>query len=158
MTHVTQFCDSCEYFKLKHVIDNRNIEIVDYEYIKWKIGPIKFKSSDSLSKKYCFYLKLMFLTAGKLLAFKLAFSRLSLWDLNWTRLFTSFGFDIITKISSMDCHDNCVLFGHTYLFPALTIYFKHILFINICNPCNVSTDCTLLFFTFNIHCNYFTNR
>ena len=73
----------------------------------------------------------MFLTPGLLLAFKLAFSMLSLWNVNWARLFTSFGSDIITKISSMGCHDNSILFGHRYLFPALTIYFKHTSFLSI---------------------------
>ena len=30
---MTQVCDSRDGFKLKHVIDHRNIGIVDYEYI-----------------------------------------------------------------------------------------------------------------------------
>ena len=79
MTQLTQFCDSRDGFKLKYAIENRNIGIVDYEYINEKKCLIKFKSFDSLSKKkYCLYLKLMFLTPGKLLAFKLAFSGPSL--------------------------------------------------------------------------------
>ena len=44
---MTQFCDSHDGFKLKHVIGNRNIEIVDYV----QLSSIKFKSFDSLSKK-----------------------------------------------------------------------------------------------------------
>ena len=32
VNHVTQLCDSHDRFKLNHVIDDRNIEIVDYEY------------------------------------------------------------------------------------------------------------------------------
>ena len=36
VTHVTQFCDSRDGFKLKCIIDNRNIEKVDYEYINEK--------------------------------------------------------------------------------------------------------------------------
>ena len=51
----------------------------------------------------------MLLTPGKLLPFKLAFSRLSLSDGNWARLFTSFGSDIITKI---------------FLWAAMTILFS----------------------------------
>ena len=33
---MTQFCDSRDGFKLKHVIDDTNIEIADYEYINEK--------------------------------------------------------------------------------------------------------------------------
>ena len=73
----------------------------------------------------------MFLTPGKLLAFKLAFSRLSLLNGNLARLFTSFGSDIITKMFPMGCHGNTVLFGYTYLFPPLTMYFKHTSFLSV---------------------------
>ena len=128
---MTQVCDSRDGFKLKHVIDHRNIGIVDYEYINE--SNIQKSSSPLIlcQKKYRFYLKLMFLTPGKLLPFKLAFSRLSLSDGNWVRLFSSFGSDIITKMFSMGCHDNSVLFGYTNLFPPLTIYLNIHLFLSI---------------------------
>ena len=82
MSHVTQLCDSRDGFKSKLLIDNRNIEIVDYEYINEKNVPESSSPLILCQKKYCFYLKLMFLTPGKLLAFKLAFSRLSLRNVN----------------------------------------------------------------------------
>ena len=82
-------------------------------------------------KKILFLFKINVLTLGKLLAFKLAFSRLSLWNVNWVWLFIGFVSEIIIRISSMGCHDNSVLCGHTYLFPALYIYFKQTSFLSV---------------------------